>query len=231
MRKNSFLLGYTKCGLTEILSPHLSFNCLNNSFCLIFKLHCYLLLFQEEYNGSGQLTPGTGHRRKRHKRRGIKREPNRGDSSNEEEPASKMSNDRRDPDRARVKKEANNDSGSDSNVIVIKEELDDCWNESGTPDNASFGQYMNMPSTSQDQNFTSLSDMSLLPIGSQDSGQVWSQAAAYASGGSMGRGLSRSSTSTSTSQLDPSQEVSIKPSLSEARENMVSCVVDQGLYQ
>ncbi|KAK2164446.1 hypothetical protein LSH36_63g05030 [Paralvinella palmiformis] len=164
---------------------------------------------EEEYNGSGQLTPGTGHRRKRHKRRGIKREPNRGDSSNEEEPASKMSNDRRDPDRARVKKEANNDSGSDSNVIVIKEELDDCWNESGTPDNASFGQYMNMPSTSQDQNFTSLSDMSLLPIGSQDSGQVWSQAAAYASGGSMGRGLSRSSTSTSTSQLDPSQEAAL----------------------
>ena len=168
-----------------------------------------LSVFQEEYNGNGQLTPGTGHRRKRRKRRGIKREPSQGDSSNDDEPATKMSSDGQESSRAQVKKEANDGSGSDSNVIVIKEELEDCWNESGTQDNTSFGQYMNMPSTSQDQNFTSLSDMSLLPIGSQDSGQVWSQAAAYTSAGSMGRGLSRSSTSTSTSQLDPSQEVSM----------------------
>ena len=153
------------------------------------------------------MTRGPGRKRKRH---GIKLEQSHGGSSNDEEPASKLGSDVQESSRAQVKKEVNDDSGSDSNVIVIKEELDDCWNESETRDNQSFGQYMNMPSTSQDQNFTSLSDMSLLPIGSQDSGQVWSQAAAYASGGSLGRGISRSSPSKSTATLDPSQEVSMR---------------------
>jgi hypothetical protein len=110
-----------------------------------------------------------------------------------------------------IKRETPYDSENDeNNVIIIKEEMEDSWQDSGTQDDSSFGQFANLPGTSQDQNFKSLSDMSLMPVSAQDASQVWSQSAAYASPGGVGRGMQRTATvSGSQPQLDPSQEVSV----------------------